>query len=398
MKQSVRDLDLKNKKVLIRVDFNVPVKDGRILNDKKIIESLPTIKYVLDQGGAVILCSHFGRPEGKDKNFSLKIVFKRLGKYLKRKMYFAEDVVSKDAKLKAKNLKPGEVLLLENVRFEKGEVENDEDLAKKLASLADVFVNDAFASCHRAHASTVGVAKFLPSAVGFLVGKELDVLSGVIDNPERPYVAIIGGSKVSDKIGLISNLMKNVNTILIGGAMAFTFISAVGGDVGSSKVDFENIELANRLLANAKEKGVEIVLPVDAVCASSLSDSAKTKTFNSFEIPEGMMGFDVGGKTLRLYAKALKGAKTVVWNGPVGAFEFKKFSKGTKKLAKMVGSLNAKKIAGGGDTANAVISFGLKNKFTHISTGGGATLKLLEGKSLPAIDAIGDKEKNKKSK
>lgn len=396
MKRSVRDLDLKNKKVLVRVDFNVPMKNGRILSDKKIVESIPTIKYILEQDASVILCSHLGRPEGKDKEFSLKPVFKRLGKYLKRKMFFADDVVSKDAKTKVKNLKPGEVLLLENVRFEKGETKNDEELAKKFAYFADVFVNDAFASCHREHASTFGVAKLLPSCVGFLVEKELDVLSSVVENPERPYVAIIGGSKVADKIGIISNLMNKVDTILIGGAMAYTFISAVGGSVGSSKVDFENIEIANKLLARANEKGVNIILPVDSVCAPTLSDDAKAKIFNSFEIPEGMMGLDVGGKTLRLYAKALKGAKTVVWNGPVGAFEFKKFSKGTKKLAKIVGRLNANKIAGGGDTANAIISFGLKNKFSHISTGGGATLKLLEGKSLPCVEIIPNVKKIKK--
>ena len=396
--EKLEDLDLSGKRVLIRVDFNVPIKNGRILNDKKIVESMPTIKYVLEQGAAVILCSHLGRPDGFDKSLSLKLVFKRLGKYLKRKMFFAEDVISKDAKTKAKNLKPGEVLLLENVRFEEGETKNDEKVAKGLASLADVFVNDAFASLHRAHASTVGVTKFLPSAVGFLVEREIEMLSSVMNNPERPYVAILGGSKVSDKIGIISNLMKNVDTILIGGAMAFTFISAVGGNVGSSKVDFESITLANKLLAKAKERGVEVVLPVDAVCATELKEDVKTKTFNSFEIPEGMMGLDVGRKTIRAYAKALKGAKTVIWNGPVGAFEYKKFSKGTKKLAKKVGALSAKKIAGGGDTANAIISFGLKNKFTHISTGGGATLEFFEGKTLPGIDAIEDKDKNKKSK
>ena len=398
MKQTVRDLELNGKKVLIRVDFNVPIKNGKILSDKKIVDSIPTIKFVLDAGASVILCSHLGRPQGRDKSLSLKIVFKRLGKYLKRKMFFADDVVSKDAKTKAKNLRPGEVLLLENVRFEKGETKNDEAFAKKLAGLADVFVNDAFGTCHREHASTVGVTKFLPSAIGLLVEKEIEKLSEVITNPERPYVAILGGSKVTDKIGIISNLMNKVDTILIGGAMAFTFISAVGGSVGSSKVDFDNVEIANKLLAEAKSKGVNVVLPVDAVCAPALAENVKTKTFNSFEIPEGMIGLDVGEKTLRLYAKALKNAKTVVWNGPVGAFEFKKFSKGTKKLAKIVGKIKANKIAGGGDTANAIISFGLTNKFTHLSTGGGASLKFFEGKALPGIEIIPNVAKQKKVK
>lgn len=396
MKKLVRDLDVKNKKILLRVDFNVPIKNGKILSDKKIVDELPTIKYLLDNGAAVILCSHLGRPNGKDEKFSLAPVFKRLGKYLKRKMFFASDVASKDAKQKAKALKMGEILLLENVRFEKGETLNDEKFAKRLANLADIFVNDAFACSHRAHASTVGVAKLLPNAIGFLMEKEVSELSGVLTNPERPYVAIIGGSKVSDKIGMISSLLNKVNTLIVGGAMAFTFIKAVGGNVGGSHVDFDSLETANKLLAAAKNKGVDVVLPLDAVCARELKDDVKTKTFDSFEIPEEFKGFDVGSKTLALYAKALKGAKTVIWNGPVGAFEFKKFSKGTKKLAKIVGKLNAKKIAGGGDTANAIISFGLKNKFSHISTGGGASIEFLEGKTLPGIEAIEDAKKQKK--
>lgn len=388
-KKTIVDLDVLNKKVLVRVDFNVPLKNGIIGDDTRIREALPTINYLLNKGGAVILMSHLGRPDGQIvPEFSLKPVFDRLVELMPNtKVYFASDVVGDDAKQKAKDLKVGEVLLLENLRFEKGEEENDKGFCEKLASLADVYVNDAFGTAHRKHASTYGVAKLLPNAIGFLIDKELKMICGNIQNPKRPFVAILGGAKISDKLNIVNTLIESANTIIIGGGMAFTFLKAMGKNVGNSLVDDEQLEMCTNALNKANEKGVQILLPSDVLVAGDIN-AKEAEYLPEIDIPKNKMGLDIGKKTIKQYTKVIKKAKTVIWNGPMGVFENPVFANGTYKVAKAVAKSHAISIVGGGDSASAIINMGFEKKITHISTGGGASLKLLEGKVLPAVDII----------
>lgn len=394
MKKNIKDLDVAGKKVLLRVDFNVPLDDnGNIIDDNRILESLATINYLLDNNAKVIICSHLGRPEGKvDKKYSLAPVAKRLEQLVKAKVFFAEDTVGKDAKAKAKALGEREILLLENLRFQKGEEENDEKFCKSLAGLAEVYVNDAFGSSHRKHASTYGVAQLLPNAVGFLVGKELKVINQILEEPKRPLVAILGGAKVSDKIRVIENLMTKVDALLIGGGMAYTFIKALGGSIGDSLLDKDNVEFASKMIDLARERNVELVLPVDIRCTQEFSNDAKASVFKAMEIPDGYQGLDIGPKTVKRFKKVIKKARTVIWNGPLGVYEFSNFKKGTEKIAKALTKTKAFTFIGGGDSAAAVIKLGYAKKVSHISTGGGASLKLLEGKTLPGIDVINEKK------
>lgn len=388
-KKTIVDLDVLNKKVLVRVDFNVPLKNGIIGDDTRIKEALPTINYLLNKGGAVILMSHLGRPDGQVvPEFSLKPVFDRLVELMPNtKVYFASDVVGDDAKQKAKDLKAGEVLLLENLRFEKGEEENDKGFCEKLASLADVYVNDAFGTAHRKHASTYGVAKLLPNAIGFLIDKELKMICGNIQNPKRPFVAILGGAKISDKLNIVNTLIESANTIIIGGGMAFTFLKAMDKNVGNSLVDDEQLEMCTNALNKANEKGVQILLPSDVLVAGDIN-AKEAEYLPEIDIPKNKMGLDIGKKTIKQYTKVIKKAKTVIWNGPMGVFENPVFANGTYKVAKAVAKSHAISIVGGGDSASAIINMGFEKKITHISTGGGASLKLLEGKVLPAVDII----------
>lgn len=388
-KKTIVDLDVLNKKVLVRVDFNVPLKNGIIGDDTRIKEALPTINYLLNKGGAVILMSHLGRPDGQIvPEFSLKPVFDRLVELMPNtKVYFANDVVGDDAKQKAKELKTGEVLLLENLRFEKGEEENDKEFCEKLAGLADVYVNDAFGTAHRKHASTYGVAKLLPNAIGFLIDKELKMICGNIQNPKRPFVAILGGAKISDKLNIVNTLIESANTIIIGGGMAFTFLKAMGKNVGNSLVDDEQLEMCTNALNKAKEKGVQILLPSDVLVAGDIN-AKDAEYLPEIDIPKNKMGLDIGKKTIKQYTKVIRKAKTVIWNGPMGVFENPVFANGTYKVAKAVAKSHAISIVGGGDSASAIINMGFEKKITHISTGGGASLKLLEGKVLPAVDII----------
>lgn len=388
-KKTIVDLDVLNKKVLVRVDFNVPLKNGIIGDDTRIKEALPTINYLLNKGGAVILMSHLGRPDGQVvPEFSLKPVFDRLVELMPNtKVYFANDVVGDDAKQKAKELKAGEVLLLENLRFEKGEEENDKGFCEKLAGLADVYVNDAFGTAHRKHASTYGVAKLLPNAIGFLIDKELKMICGNIQNPKRPFVAILGGAKISDKLNIVNTLIESANTIIIGGGMAFTFLKAMGKNVGNSLVDDEQLEMCTNALNKAKEKGVQILLPSDVLVAGDIN-AKDAEYLPEIDIPKNKMGLDIGKKTIKQYTKVIRKAKTVIWNGPMGVFENPVFANGTYKVAKAVAKSHAISIVGGGDSASAIINMGFEKKITHISTGGGASLKLLEGKVLPAVDII----------
>lgn len=389
MKRTIEDIDVKGKRVLLRVDFNVPLDDnGNITDDTRIIAALPTIKYLLGKGARLIICSHLGRPKGEfNSKYSLMPVAKRLVDLLINKIYFGKDVVGPDAMEKAKNLNVGEILLLENIRFLKGEENNDPELAQKLASMADVYVNDAFGTAHRNHASIVGVPKLLPNALGFLMGKEVNTILSTLENPQRPFVAILGGAKVSDKIYVVLNLLKKVDTICIGGGMAYTFLKAKGVKVGQSMVDEEKVELAGQMLAEAEKRGVKILLPVDNLCASVFSPTAKAIKIKG-DIPDNMMGLDIGPKTVRLFKNELKKAKTVVWNGPLGVFEFENFSKGTEKIAKAVARVKGKTIVGGGDSIAAIHRLGKTKKITHISTGGGASLQMLEGKPLPGVEVI----------
>lgn len=388
-KKTIVDLDVLNKKVLVRVDFNVPLKNGIIGDDTRIKEALPTINYLLNKGGAVILMSHLGRPDGQVvPEFSLKPVFDRLVELMPNtKVYFANDVVGDDAKQKAKELKAGEVLLLENLRFEKGEEENDKGFCEKLAGLADVYVNDAFGTAHRKHASTYGVAKLLPNAIGFLIDKELKMICGNIQNPKRPFVAILGGAKISDKLNIVNTLIESANTIIIGGGMAFTFLKAMGKNVGNSLVDDEQLEMCTNALNKAKEKGVQILLPSDVLVAGDIN-AKDAEYLPEINIPKNKMGLDIGKKAIKQYTKVIRKAKTVIWNGPMGVFENPVFANGTYKVAKAVAKSHAISIVGGGDSASAIINMGFEKKITHISTGGGASLKLLEGKVLPAVDII----------
>ena len=393
MKKTVKDIDLKGKKVLVRCDFNVPMDEEKNITDTtRIIAAIPTIKYLLENECAIILCSHLGRPKGEFKpEFSLKPVAKELSKILGKEVIMAEDVIGEDAKTKAANLKSGELMLLENVRFHKEETDNDEGFAKELASMAEVYVNDAFGAAHRAHASTAGVAKFLPAVSGFLIEKELECLGDAINNPERPFVAILGGAKVSDKIGVIDSLLEKVDTLLIGGGMAYTFFKAQGYEVGNSICELDKLDLAKEAMAKAKAKGVNLVLPVDTKVGKEYKPDTESKTVAWTEIPADWEGFDIGEKTIEIFTEEIKKAKTVIWNGPLGLFEFPQFSVGTNAIARLLATIDAKTIIGGGDSAAAVKKAGLEDKMTHISTGGGASLEFLEGKKLPGIECLLDK-------
>ena len=392
-KKTVRDIDIKGKKVLVRCDFNVPYDENRKITDnRRIVAALPTIKYLIDNNCKVILCSHLGRPKGEVKpEFSLNIVAEELSKLLGKEVKLAKDVVGEDAKNLAANLKEGEVMLLENVRFEPGEEKNDENLSKEFASLAEIYVNDAFGTAHRAHSSTTGVASYLPAVSGFLIEKELNFLGTALENPERPFMAILGGKKVSDKIGVIKALLEKVDVLMIGGAMAYTFFKSMGYEVGNSICELDKLDLAKELMNDAKSKGVKFMLPVDTKVGKEFEPNTESKTVKFTEIPEGWEGFDIGAETIKLYSEELKKAKTVVWNGPLGLFEFDQFAIGTNSIAKILADVDAVKIIGGGDSAAAVEKAGLADKFTHISTGGGASLEFLEGKKLPGIEALQDK-------
>ena len=391
-KKTVEDIDVAQKKVLVRCDFNVPLADREITDDKRIAASLPTIKYLLSKGAAVILCSHLGRPKnGPEEKYSMKPVAARLQALLGQPVLLATDVVGEDAQEKAKALKAGEVLLLENVRFEKGETKNDAELSAKFAALADIFVNDAFGTAHRAHCSTAGVAEHLPAVGGYLIGKELAVMGKALTDPARPFVSILGGAKVSDKIGVIESLLDKADSILIGGGMAYTFFAAQGREIGTSICEKEKIEIARGLLEKAEQKGVALLLPEDNVVADKFAEDAATQTVASSGIPAGWMGMDIGPKTIARYADVIKNAKTVVWNGPMGVFEMPKFAEGTRAVAQAMADSTAVTIIGGGDSAAAAAQLGFEDKMTHISTGGGASLEFLEGLELPGIACLNDR-------
>ncbi len=392
-KRTLEDLDVKGKKVLVRVDFNVPMdKESHITDDRRIREALPTIEYLKDKGAKVILMSHLGRPKGKvNPQFSLKPVSLRLSELLGLEVIFASDVIGEDAFGKSASLKEGQVMLIENVRFHAEEEKNDAEFAKKLSVLGEIYVNDAFGTAHRAHASTAGIASYLPSAVGFLIKKEIEIMGKAITNPERPFVAILGGAKVSDKIGVIENLMAKVDTLLIGGGMAYTFFKALGREIGKSIVEDDKVELAGQILKKAEEKGIKILLPVDTVVAVEFKADASHKTVASDSIPADYMGLDIGEKTIGIFREVIMNAKTVVWNGPMGVFEMPVFSKGTYALAEAMAKVKGVTIIGGGDSAAAIEQLGFADKMTHISTGGGASLEFLEGKVLPGIDVINDR-------
>ena len=392
-KKTIDHLDLKNKKVLVRYDFNVPMQEGKITDENRIITALPTINKLLERGAAVILCSHFGKPKEPDPKFSLQPVAERLSQHLSREVKFVDDplVTGDITKKAAAELKPGEALLLQNTRFRKEETKNDEEFSKELASLADIFVNDAFGSSHRVHSSTVGVTKFVKeSAVGYLMEKEIKFLGNAVNNPERPFVAILGGAKVSDKIPVINNLLDKVDTLIIGGGMAYTFMAAKGYGVGDSLLEADKIEYAKEMFEKAEKQKVNLLIPVDTVVAKEFKNDAEYKTVDSSAIEAGWQGLDIGEKTREIFANALKDAKTVVWNGPMGVFEFENFAKGTNHIAKVLSDLNATTIIGGGDSAAAVNLLGYGDKMSHISTGGGASLEFLEGKELPGIAAADD--------
>ena len=418
-KKTVKDIDVAGKKVLLRCDFNVPLaKDGSgtITDDKRIRAALPTIQYLLDQGAAVIACSHLGKPvatfdsyvkkqaeKGKDPasiteeewkkslaKLSLAPVAKRLSELLGKDVIMAKDVVGEDAMAKAAALQPGQIMLLENTRFEKGETKNDPELAKKMASMAEVYVSDAFGAVHRAHASTAGVADYLPAVSGFLIQKELEIIGGALANPKRPLVAILGGSKVSSKIGVINNLLEIADTIIIGGGMAYTFSAAQGGKVGDSLLEADWESYANDMVKKAAEKGVKLLLPVDTVVANAFAPDAESKVVKTGEIPDGWQGLDIGPETVKLYCDAVKDAGTVIWNGPMGVFEFPAFAEGTRAIAKALAESSAITIVGGGDSAAAVAQLGYADKMTHISTGGGASLEFMEGKELPGVACLLD--------
>ena len=428
-KRSVEDIDVAGKRVLVRCDFNVPLKDGVITSDKRIVGALPTVKYLLDKGAKVVLCSHMGKPhsiftEGfgltkkekkkvealpaeeqaavtaellakaavaDKKNFTLKPVADRLNELLGDKVTFAEDIIGPDAQATVAALTEGEAVLMENVRFDARETKNGADFAKALSEYADIFVNDAFGSAHRAHASTAGVADYLPAVCGYLIQKEIGVMGKALADPARPFVAILGGAKVSDKIGVINNLIDKVDTLIVGGGMAYTFFRAAGYSVGTSLCEEDKLDLANELIAKAKAKGVNFMLPVDNVVGTDFDENTEYKTVKSTEIPDGWMGLDIGPVTRENFAASIKGAGTVVWNGPMGVFEWKTFAAGTEAVAAAVAESNAISIIGGGDSAAAVENLGFADKMTHISTGGGASLEFLEGKELPGIACLLDK-------
>lgn len=392
-KKTVKDIKVKGKKVLVRCDFNVPQdENGNITDTRRIVSSLPTIKYLLDNGAKVILCSHLGRPKGEvKKEFSLMPVAEELSKQLGIQVKLAEDVVGENAKALTDQMQEAEVVLLENVRFDAREEKNDPEMAKELASLAEIYVNDAFGTSHRAHSSTAGVADYLPAVSGFLIEKELDFMGNALENPQRPFVAILGGKKVSDKIGVINSLLEKVDTLIIGGAMAYTFFKAQGYEVGDSICELDKIDLALELMEKAKQNGVKLMLPVDTKIGKEFKEDTESKIVKYTEIPVGWEGFDIGPETIEMYKKELEGAKTIVWNGPLGLFEFDQFAIGTNEIAKKLAQVDAITIIGGGDSAAAIEKIGLSDKMTHISTGGGASLEFLEGKKLPGIECLEDK-------
>lgn len=392
-KKTVKDIDLKGKKVFVRCDFNVPMDEERNITDNtRIVAALPTIKYLLEQNCKIILASHLGRPKGEVKpEYSLAPVAKELSKLLNKEIIMAKDVIGPDAMEKAKNLKEGEILLLENVRFHREETDNDPEFSKKLASMAEVFVNDAFGTAHRAHSSTTGIASYLPAVSGFLIEKELKFLGDALNNPERPFVAILGGAKVSDKIGVIDSLLEKVDTLIIGGGMAYTFFKAQGYEVGNSLCELDKLDLARELMEKARTKGVKLMLPVDTKVGKEFKVDTESKTVKYTEIPADWEGFDIGDETIKMFSDEIRKAKTVVWNGPLGLFEFPQFAIGTNAIAKVLSEIDATTIIGGGDSAAAVEKAGLADKMTHISTGGGASLEFLEGKKLPGIEALLDK-------
>ena len=394
MKKTVKDIDVSGKRVLVRCDFNVPMKDGVITDDIRITSALPTIKYLIENDAKVILMSHMGRPKGEPKpEFSLKPVADRLAQLLGMDVVFAaSDVVVDDSvRAKADELKPGQVMLLENVRYRKEETKNEESFTGELASLGDIFVNDAFGTAHRAHCSTAGLAKYMPSVSGFLIEKEVKFLGDALEDPQRPFLAIMGGAKVGDKIPVIENLLKKVDSLIIGGGMSYTFFKAMGYEIGKSILDEESIDLAKELMKKAEDAGVKLLLPVDTVCAKEFDNDSESGVFDRDSIPADMMGMDIGPKTVELYKTAIAEAKTVVWNGPAGVFEMPNFAAGTKAIAEALASSGAVTIIGGGDSAAAVEQFGLADKMTHISTGGGASLEFLEGKDLPGISCLEEK-------
>ena len=392
-KKTIEDIDVNGKRVLVRCDFNVPQdEEGNITDDRRIVAALPTIKYLMEHNAKVILCSHLGRPKGEfNMKYSLKPIAKRLSELLGKEVHMADDVIGDSAKSLAASLREGDVMLLENVRFHKEEEANDMAFSKALAELADVYVNDAFGTAHRAHASTEGVAKYLPAVCGYLIQKEINVMGKALNNPVRPFVAILGGKKVSDKINVITNLIDKVDELLIGGGMAYTFFKAKGYEIGKSICEDDKVELAKELMEKATHKGVKLLLPIDNVVATEFSNDAESKVVASNEIPEDWEGVDIGPETVKLYGDALKNAKTVIWNGPMGVFEFDKFAVGTNEIAKILGGLDAITIIGGGDSAAAIEKGGFADKMTHISTGGGASLEFLEGKELPGIACLLDK-------
>jgi phosphoglycerate kinase len=394
MKKTVKDIDVKGKRVLVRCDFNVPMKDGKITDDIRITSAIPTIKYLVENGAKVILMSHMGRPEGEpNMKYTLEPVAKRIEELMGQSVTFVSSptVVDDNVRKAADGLQAGGLMLLENVRFRKEETKNIDTFTKELASLGEIFVNDAFGTAHRAHCSTAGLADYMPTVSGFLIEKEVKFLGNAVENPERPFVAIMGGAKVGDKIPVIKNLLKKVDTLIVGGGMVFTFYKAQGLEIGKSILDEDNLGLAKDLLAEAKQLGVKLLLPVDCVCAKEFSNDAERGTFDNDKLPSDMMGMDIGPKTIELYKAAIADAKTVVWNGPMGVFEMENFAAGTRAIAEAMANSSAVTVIGGGDSAAAVEQFGLKEKMTHISTGGGASLEFLEGKVLPGIAAIEDK-------
>ncbi|MBF0494329.1 MAG: phosphoglycerate kinase [Candidatus Omnitrophica bacterium] len=392
MKKTIKDIDIRGKRVLVRVDFNVPLDENKnITDDSRIVGALPTIKYVIENKGKLILMSHLGRPKGKvDMEFSLAPVAERLSALLKQSVTKLDDCIGEDVEEAVKNMKEGDVVLLENLRFHKEEEKNDPEFSKKLASLGDVFVNDAFGTCHRAHASTEGVTKFLPSVSGFLVQKEIEYFEKVTKNPDRPFVLILGGAKVADKIPMIENMLDKIDSLVIGGAMAYTFLKSRMKGVGASRVEDDMLETVKKIFEKASVKHVSIFLPKDHVVAREIKENAKRCVVKE-HIPDGWIGLDIGPATIKSYEAVLKNAKTIVWNGPMGLFEMKPFSTGTRELAKYIARLKATTVIGGGDTAAAIHEFKLENKMSHISTGGGASLEYLEGKEMPGIASLNDK-------
>lgn len=393
-KKSIEDIDVTGKRALVRCDFNVPMKDGKITSEKRIVSALPTIQYLIDHGAKVILCSHMGKPKTEEdkQKYTLAPVAKRLSELLDKEVVFAKDVTGPDAKAKAAALQNGDVLLLENTRFDPRETKNDPEMSKELASMADIFVNDAFGSAHRAHASTAGVADYLDVAVcGYLIQKEISIMGKALEDPKRPFVAILGGAKVSDKIGVINNLLDKVDTLIVGGGMAYTFFRALGNKTGSSICEEDKLDVANEVLKKAEEKGVNFLIPVDNEIGRTYDENTTHMTIYSDSIPDGWMGLDIGPVTRELFAKTIQGSGTVVWNGPMGVSEWKNFAAGTETVATAVAESGAVSIIGGGDSAAAIEKLGFADKMTHISTGGGASLEFLEGKELPGIACLNDR-------